>query len=156
VPLTCVAGLLVGAGVVVQAAVWLARLDQSALFGPLVANVVVQMLGPVLVNFFVIGRSGTAMATELANMAVHHEVEVIDSQGVDPFLYLVVPRVVGTAAAVLGLSLLLVAVALVTGYAVGLATREPALAGRQVIDGVLLAVRPATWPCSPPRRCCPG
>jgi phospholipid/cholesterol/gamma-HCH transport system permease protein len=140
--ITCVGGLMVGISVVAQAGVWLARFDQSAYFGPLVANVVVQNLGPLLVNFFVIGRSGTAMATELANMAVHHEVEVIDGQGVDPFVYLVVPRVIGMAISVLCLTILFVTVALLGGYLFGIALQVPALAGGQFANGVFLSLRP--------------
>ena len=140
--ITCVGGLMVGISVVAQAGVWLDRFDQSAFFGPLVVNVVVQNLGPLLVNFFVIGRSGTAITTELANMAVHHEVEVLDSQGVDPFIYLVVPRVIGMAISVLCLTVLFVCVALLGGYLLGVVLQVPALGGGQFANGVFRSLRP--------------
>ena len=141
-PITSVGGLLVGVSVVAQSGLWLAKFDQSALFGPLVANVVIQNLGPLLVNFFIIGRSGTAIATELANMAVHHEVEVIESQGVDPFIYLVVPRVIGMAISVFCLTIAFVTVALLGGYLFGVAMDVPALAGTHFATGVFLSLRP--------------
>lgn len=141
--ITCAGGLMVGISVVAQAGVWLAQFDQSAFFGPLVANVVIQNLGPLLVNFFVIGRSGTAITTELANMAVHHEVEVLDSQGVDPFIYLVLPRVIGMAISVLCLTILFVTVALLGGYFFGIALQVPALGGGQFANGVFRSLRPA-------------
>lgn len=134
--ITCVGGLMVGISVIAQAGVWLARFDQSAFFGPLVANVVIQNLGPLLVNFFIIGRSGTAITTELANMAVHHEIEVLDGQGVDPFVYLIVPRVIGVAVSVVCLTILFVAVALLGGYFFGVALQIPALGGSQFSSGV--------------------
>jgi phospholipid/cholesterol/gamma-HCH transport system permease protein len=138
--ITCVGGLMVGISVIAQAGVWLARFDQSAFFGPLVASVVIQNLGPLLVNFFIIGRSGTAITTELANMAVHHEIEVLDGQGVDPFVYLVVPRVIGVAVSVVCLTVLFVAVALLGGYALGVALQIPALSGSQFSNGIFLSM----------------
>ena len=141
-PIICVGGLMVGISVIAQAGVWLARFDQSAWFGPLVANVVIQNLGPLLVNVFIIGRSGTAITTELANMAVHHEIEVIDSQGVDPFIYLVLPRVLGVAISVLCLTIAFATVALLGGYLFGVALQVPALAGAQFAHGVFLSLGP--------------
>jgi phospholipid/cholesterol/gamma-HCH transport system permease protein len=140
VPITCVGGLMVGVSVIAQAGLWLAKFDQSAFFGPLVASVVIQNLGPLLVNFFVIGRSGTAITTELANMAVHHEVEVIDGQGVDPFVYLIVPRIIAMAISVLCLTILFVAVALLGGYLFGVALQVPALGGAQFARGIFLSL----------------
>jgi phospholipid/cholesterol/gamma-HCH transport system permease protein len=142
VPITCIAGLIVGVAVVAQAAMWLATIDQSALFGPLVAGVVVQVMAPLLVNFFVVGRSGTAITTELANMTVHHEVEVIDSQGIDPFVYLLVPRVVGMGVSVFCLTMLFAAVALLGGYAFGVILQVPGLSGEHLLSGVFLSIGP--------------
>ena len=140
--ITCVGGLMVGVSVVAQAGVWLARFDQSEYFGPLVANLVVQNLGPLLVNFFVIGRSGTAITTELANMVVHHEIEVLDAQGVDPFLYLVVPRVIGMAISVFCLTVVFVTVAMLGGYLFGIALQVPALGGAHFAHGIFLSLGP--------------
>ena len=66
--------LIVGVLVVVQAQYWLTRLGQTALIGPILTAVVLRELGPLLTNFVVIARSGTAISTELANMKVHGEV----------------------------------------------------------------------------------
>ncbi len=143
VPITCIAGLIVGVAVVAQAAVWLATIDQSSLFGPLVAGVVVQVMAPLLVNFFIVGRSGTAIATELANMTVHHEVEVIDSQGVDPFVYLVTPRVISAGICVFCLATIFAAVALIGGYITGVILRIPVLGESHFLRGVFGAIDPA-------------
>lgn len=106
----------VGLSVVVQTKVWLTRLGQSALLGPVLVAVVVRELGPLLVNFVVIGRSGTAMATELGNMKINGEVAWLDSMGLDPFAYLVMPRIVGAAVSVFCLSVLFIFMAFVSGY----------------------------------------
>ena len=111
--------IVVGLSVVVQTQVWLLRVGQSALVGPLLVAVVMREAGPLLVNFIVIGRSGTAMAAELAQMRVSGEVEVLDSQGVDPFLYLVMPRVAGAAVSTFCLTVVFLVLALAGGFFLG-------------------------------------
>ncbi len=142
VPITAIAGLAVGISVVAQAGVWLDKLDQSALFGPLVSTVVIQNLGPLLVNFFVIGRSGTAITTELANMVVHDEIKVLDSQGIDPFLYLVLPRIIGMALSVLCLAITFIAIALLGGWLFGLILDIHALRNTSFIETIFRSL----WP----------
>lgn len=111
-----IVAVAVGLAVVLQAKVWLARAGQSALVGPLLVAVIVRELGPLLVNFIVIGRSGTAIATELASMRVAGEIEVLDAQGLDPLAYLVLPRAVGSALTVLCLTVFFIALSLASGF----------------------------------------
>ncbi|NLG35209.1 MAG: ABC transporter permease [Lentisphaerae bacterium] len=109
--------VIVGVLVVVQAQYWLTRLGQTALIGPILAAVVLRELGPLLTNFVVIARSGTAISTELANMKVHGEVRALDAMGIDPFVYLVIPRVLGVAASTFCLTILFLAVTFLGGFA---------------------------------------
>ncbi|MBI1369270.1 MAG: hypothetical protein GC162_11540 [Planctomycetes bacterium] len=108
--------LLVGVGVVVQAQLWLRELGQSTLIGPLLIMVVVRELAPLLVNIVVIVRSGSAVSVELGNMSVHGEVRVLEAQGVEPFSYLVLPRVLGMAISVACLTILFIVVSVGGGY----------------------------------------
>ncbi len=112
--------LLVGVAVVVQAQVALAKVGQSGLLGPILVMTIIRELGPLLTNFVVIGRSGTAMTTELANMKVNGEVDVLDAQGLDPFLYLVLPRALGAAVSIFCLTVVFIAVSFISGYLMGL------------------------------------
>ena len=107
---------IVGALVVVQAQYWLVRLGQAALIGPILTAVVVREVGPLLTNFVVIARSGTAISTELATMKVHGEVRALDAMGIDPFVYLVIPRVLGVAASTFCLTVIFLAVTFVGGF----------------------------------------
>ena len=109
--------VIVGALVVVQAQYWLMRLGQTALIGPILTAVVLRELGPLLTNFVVIARSGTAISTELANMKVHGEVRTLDAMGIDPFVYLVIPRVLGVAASTFCLTIIFLAVTFLGGFA---------------------------------------
>lgn len=108
--------LIVGVLVVVQAQYWLTRLGQTALIGPILTAVVLRELGPLLTNFVVIARSGTAISTELANMKIHGEVRTLDAMGVDPFVYLVIPRVLGVAASTFCLTIVFLAITFIGGF----------------------------------------
>ncbi len=113
-------GILVGVSVVLQAELWLRAVGQSTLLAPLLVAIIVRQLGPLLVNLVVIGRSGSAIAVELANMTVTGQIDVLESQGVDPFRYLVVPRVVALAVSVACLTVLFIVTSLGSGYLCGL------------------------------------
>lgn len=112
--------LLVGVAVVVQAQVALAKVGQTGMLGPILVMVIIREVGPLLTNFVVIGRSGTAMTTELANMKVNGEVDLLDAQGLDPFLYLVLPRALGAAISIFCLTVIFIAVSFVGGFLMGL------------------------------------
>lgn len=115
-----IVAILLGAVVVVQAQLWLERVGQSGLIGPLLVAVVVRELGPLFANFIVLGRSGAAIASELAAMRISGEVDLLDELGIDPFHYLVVPRVLGVALSVCCLTVLFTGIALLSGYLVSM------------------------------------
>jgi phospholipid/cholesterol/gamma-HCH transport system permease protein len=115
-PFTVMVAFLVGISVVVQAQLWLGRVGQTQLLGPVLVAVVLRELGPLLANIIVIGRSGNAIAAELGHMRLSGEVRVLDAQGLDPLLYLVVPRALATMTAVLCLTVIFIFVCLFSGY----------------------------------------
>jgi phospholipid/cholesterol/gamma-HCH transport system permease protein len=114
-----VAGILVGISVVLQAQVWLVKFGQSQMLGTLLVAVVVRELGPLLTCLIVIGRSGTAIASELASMQATRQIDLLETQGLDPFTYLVLPRVVGVAVSVLCLTIIFTVVCLLSGFVTG-------------------------------------
>jgi phospholipid/cholesterol/gamma-HCH transport system permease protein len=138
----CGVAVVVGLSVVVQLAFWTGRAGQSQMLGPLLVAVVARELGPILTNIIVIVRSSSAMATELGGLKARGEIRVMESQGIDPFLKVVMPRVLGMALATLCLTLVFILVAFASGYLFGawLGT-----GGRDVWSfayGVLHALRP--------------
>jgi phospholipid/cholesterol/gamma-HCH transport system permease protein len=120
VPFVVMIALAVAVAVVVQAQVWLGRAGQSGLVGPVVVFFMVREVGPLLTNFIVIGRSGSAMTAEMASMKVAGEVRCLDAQGLDPFLYLLLPRATAMAVSVLCLAILFVVVTLGAGFLFGM------------------------------------
>ncbi len=134
--------VLSGISIVTQAQVWLARFGQSTMLAAILVAVIIREIGPLLVNFVIIGRSGTAVATELAGMKVRNEINVLDAQGIDPMIYLVMPRVIGMAASVLCLAVVFTIVSLLSGYLVGMMLGVTKGEYQQFINSVVAAISP--------------
>ncbi len=111
--------LAVGVSTVAQALLWEQRIGQPQLLGPLLNAVLVREVVPVLTNLLVIARSGTALTGELAQILQRGEARALDAQGLDPFIYLLMPRVVAVVLSVLLLNLVFLGVALYAGYLTG-------------------------------------
>ena len=108
--------VFVGISVVVQLTFWAGAAGQSQLLGPLLVAVVARELGPLLINLIVIVRSGSAMTTELGVLKINGGVRALEAQGSDPFLHLVLPRVLGMAASTFCLTIVFILVAFASGY----------------------------------------
>ena len=114
-----IVGVLVGISVVVQLDIWSGKLGQSQKLGQLLVVVVARELGPLFANFVLIVRAGSAITTELGIMKVGGEVRVLEAQGVEPLLFLVMPRVLGMALSAFCLTVIFVLVAFASGYLFG-------------------------------------
>jgi phospholipid/cholesterol/gamma-HCH transport system permease protein len=97
--------LSIGAVIIVEGGSILPRFGQTSLMYSILIVVITRELGPLLTAFVIIARSGTAIATELGNMVVSHEIEAYVSVGINPISYLVVPRVLGVTISVMALTI---------------------------------------------------
>lgn len=118
-PFMSVVAFLLGALTVIQAQRLSAMFGSASLSGAVLVLVLMRELAPLIVNFITIGRSGAAIAAEMAAMRVNGDVTVLDSQGLDPMIYLVMPRVLGVGLSVFCLSVVFSLVSLTAGYVVG-------------------------------------
>jgi phospholipid/cholesterol/gamma-HCH transport system permease protein len=112
----CAVAMFVGMSVVVQLSFWVGAAGQSEMLGPLLVAVVARELGPLLINLVVIVRSGSAMTTELGVLKVNGSIRAVEARGNDPFLYLVLPRVLGVAVSTFCLTIIFILVAFASGY----------------------------------------
>jgi len=80
--------------------------------------VIIREVGPLLTAFIVIARSGTAIATELGNMIIAHELEAIKAMGINSVYFIVAPRIIGVSVAVICLTIYFDVVALLGGFLV--------------------------------------
>jgi len=113
-----VVSLALGAVTIIQAGSRLSFMGGGELevIVPILVVVIFRELGPLLTAIIVIGRSGTAIATELGNMIVSHELEAIQTMGINPVYFIVTPRVIGVTLAVIGLTIFFNAIALLGGF----------------------------------------
>ncbi len=132
--------IAVGVSVVAQSLVWMQKIGQTKLLGPLLVTVLIREAVPVLTNLLAIGRNGTTMTGELGQMSIAGEVRILDSQGLDPFVYLVLPRVLGLCIAVLCLNLFFLAGAFISGYLFSTLLTpnisDPATFTRSILDSI--------------------
>lgn len=142
-PFISMVAAVIGLSVVLQTQTQLARFGQSALVGPILVAVIIREAGPLLVNFIVIMRSGTAIASELSTMRISGQIRVLDSQGIDPFLYLAVPRAIGLAISVLCLTIVFVFVSFAVGYSAGVVLGAPMGPVTLFAESVTSAVYPS-------------
>ena len=134
---------IVGTSVVLQAELWLNRVGQRALLGPLLVVLVVREVAPVLANLVVILRSAGAVTAEMANMKLSGEVGLLDAQGLDPLLYLVMPRTVAMVVAASSLAVAFVVVSLASGYVAGAVLGTSGVGGPgEFAGGLFRAVGP--------------
>lgn len=97
--------LALGAIIIIQGSSLLSGLGQTKFIYTILIVIIARELGPVLTAFIIIARSGTAIATEIGNMVVTHEIEAYISVGINPISYLVVPRFLGVSISLIILTL---------------------------------------------------
>jgi phospholipid/cholesterol/gamma-HCH transport system permease protein len=115
IPLVIVLSGILSFLLISQAVRELGRLNATELLGTLMVVAIVRELGPLLTALTVAGRSGTAIASELATNRVMGEVDALEGMGIDPLHYLVVPRFGGAIVSVFGLIILFDLVAIIAG-----------------------------------------
>ena len=87
-------GFLMGLILAFQSTVPLQQFGVDIFVVNLTALAMVRELGPIMTAIVLAGRSGSAFAAEIGTMKVNEEVDALKTMGIDPALFLVVPRVV--------------------------------------------------------------
>jgi len=91
-----VTGTFAGMVLALQMNVALGQFAAEGYVGGSVAFSLARELAPVFTALMVIGRSGSAIATEIGTMRVTEQLDAMDSMAVNPIQYLVVPRVIAS------------------------------------------------------------
>jgi phospholipid/cholesterol/gamma-HCH transport system permease protein len=81
----------------------LTKFGSDALLGPMVALALIRELGPVFSALMVTGRAGSAITAEIGIMRNTEQIDALELMGLNPFRYLVVPKLL---AGIIGLPLL--------------------------------------------------
>jgi phospholipid/cholesterol/gamma-HCH transport system permease protein len=89
------AGVFVGAILVLQFNVILAKYDAQSFLGGLNTSALVRSVGPLIISFILAGKIGAYTAAELGTMRVTEQIDAIECLGTNPIQYLIVPRFLG-------------------------------------------------------------
>ncbi|HGY56160.1 MAG TPA: MlaE family lipid ABC transporter permease subunit [Caldithrix abyssi] len=84
---------LIGFVLALQSAAQLQLYGANIYVADLVALAMISEMGPLITAIMVAGRSGSAIAAEIATMQVSEEIDALKVMGIDPLPYLVVPKV---------------------------------------------------------------
>ncbi|UCD85927.1 MAG: ABC transporter permease [Deltaproteobacteria bacterium] len=117
-PVISFVALLLGAIVIVQSIAQFTKFGAEEYLGQVLVLVIIRELGPLLTAVIVIGRSATAIAIELGNMIVDHEMEALKVIGVDHLRFVVAPRIIGVTITVVCLTIYFCLVAIIGGFIV--------------------------------------
>jgi phospholipid/cholesterol/gamma-HCH transport system permease protein len=139
-PTVLVTGAVVGLAMVYQALFWLQVAGEIQMVGRVLVLVLVRDLAPILVGLIVLGRSGTVAIVELGTMQLSGQVRRLDAMGMDPLIYLVMPRVLAMTIASFSLAILFIATALSVGYIAGFAAGAIKITFWGFLDNVVLAM----------------
>jgi phospholipid/cholesterol/gamma-HCH transport system permease protein len=116
IPLISVLALASGSITILQSSSQLSLLGGTEMIGDLLIVIMVREIGPLLTALVVIARSGSAVATEIGNMRANHEIEALESLGINPLSYIVFPRIIGGIVSMICLCFYFVLIALNGGY----------------------------------------
>jgi phospholipid/cholesterol/gamma-HCH transport system permease protein len=114
--LTCFAAFLIGGITLLQVFSQLSAFGAETYLSRLLAKLVVRELGPLMVAIIVIGRSGTAIAAEMASMKLSGEVDSLWACGMNPIQFLLIPRIIGGVISIFTLIVFFGAVSLLGGF----------------------------------------
>jgi phospholipid/cholesterol/gamma-HCH transport system permease protein len=148
-PFILITGSLVGFGIVYQAIYWLYLFGQTEYTAPILVTVLVREVAPLFVALIVIGRSGSVILVELGNMRIDGQVRMLDAQGIDPFLFLIVPRVVAVSVCMFSLTIAFITVALVSGFLAGNALGSMDFTFYDFVFRILSEMEPADFATIP-------
>jgi phospholipid/cholesterol/gamma-HCH transport system permease protein len=95
------------------------RFGSAALLGPMVALSLIRELGPVFTALMVTARAGSAMTAEIGIMRITEQIDAIELMGLNPFRYLIIPKLLAGIVALPLLTAIFDVVGIFGGYLVG-------------------------------------
>ena len=140
---------ILGVGMVYQAIYWLRVAGQEGALGNILVTVLLREVTPLLVGIILLGRSGSAMLTEIGYLQRERQLHALQAQGVDPFQFIVMPRSVAFALASYTLGVVFVLVTLVVGFAVATLFDVVQMSFWSFLDTVLMALTPSDFAVFP-------
>jgi phospholipid/cholesterol/gamma-HCH transport system permease protein len=96
VPIVVLTTFASGAVMALYISPLLLRMGVGSMVGGTVGLTVARELGPVVAGIMVAARCGSAMAAQIGSMAVTEQIDALRALGVNPYNYLLVPRLLAS------------------------------------------------------------
>ncbi|MBY0109762.1 MAG: ABC transporter permease [Candidatus Babeliaceae bacterium] len=109
-------GFSTGLALALQTYIGFHRFGIEEFIGTVVALGMTRELGPVLTGLMVTGRCGSAMAAELGTMEITEQIDALKTLSINPFQYLIVPRIVASTIILPFLAIFSMALGTLGGY----------------------------------------
>ena len=90
----------------------------EGLLGSVVALSMIRELGPVFTGLMVAGRAGSLIAAEIGTMRITEQIDALRTLGINPFRYLIIPRIIGATIIMPFLTLFAMIAGIAGGYLV--------------------------------------
>ncbi|NUN14693.1 MAG: MlaE family lipid ABC transporter permease subunit [Myxococcales bacterium] len=119
-PIVGLISFLVGVVVALQSAYQLRQFGASIFVANLIAVSMAREMGPLMTAIILAGRSGAAIAAEIATMKVSEEIDALQTMGLNPTRYIVVPKLQAITATMPALTVYSVVLGIFGGYLVAL------------------------------------
>lgn len=91
-PIVALIAFLIGLILALQSAAQLRQFGASIFVADLIAISMTREMGPIMTAIVVAGRSGSAVASEIATMVVTEETDALKSMALNPVRYVLVPK----------------------------------------------------------------
>jgi phospholipid/cholesterol/gamma-HCH transport system permease protein len=118
------AGVMVGGIFGFQLGEIFAIFGAESLIGASTGFALARELAPIVGSFLVTARAGSAMAAEIASMKVNEQIDSMRVMSVDPFAYLMAPRILASMIAMPLIAIMMVFAGVVTSFVVGVSFYE--------------------------------
>lgn len=115
------AGIMVGGIFGFQLGAIFRIFGAQSMIGAAAAFSLARELAPIVTSFLVTGRAGSAMAAEIATMRVNEQIDAMRVMAVNPFSYLIAPRILGSILMMPFLTIFFVIAGVISSFIVGIA-----------------------------------
>jgi len=135
-PVVITIAFLVGAILALQSAAQLRQFGANIFVADLISISMAREMGPLMTAVILAGRSGSAIASEVATMTVTEEIDALKTMAVNPVRYVVVPKFHAISLCTPLLSLIATVVGILGGLVIALFYLEltPAAYMREAIE----------------------
>lgn len=137
-PIVCLISFFVGLIIAMQSSYQLKAFGATIYTANLTAVSIIRELAPLLTSIIITGRSGSAITAEIGTMKVSEEIDALETMGLNPVKFLVVPRVLAMLIMVPCLTIIADIVGIFGGYLISMLTLD--LTSVRYIDQTIIAL----------------